>query len=213
MRDRWLTAPATRLYLLRHGLTVHTAERRFSGRNDLGLTESGKTQMVATAARLAASGSITAVVSSPLRRARCSAQVVADALQLRVDVDHDLTELDFGLFEGLTWVEAQSAYPDELRAFMDAADVAPPGGESMVGVRARMDRLLTRILGEYQGRTVAVVSHVTPIKVLLCRALDVPLSTVHRLLIAPASLSIIEWYGDGSARVTLMNDTHHWQGR
>jgi len=206
-------AAATRLLLLRHGLTVHSAERRFSGRNELGLTGHGTSEMAVAAGGLAAYGSIGAVLSSPLRRARESAQLVSDVLHLPVAVDEDLVELDFGTFEGLTWAEAQSAYPDELWAFMGSPEVAPPGGESVHSVRARMEAFLSRILSERGGADVAVLTHVTPIKVLLCMALGVPLSTVHRLTIAPASLSVIEWYGDGSVNVTLMNATNRWQGR
>ncbi|MDQ4037467.1 MAG: histidine phosphatase family protein, partial [Actinomycetota bacterium] len=210
--DAPLGAP-TRLYLLRHGLTVHTPDRRFSGRNDLALTESGRAQIAAAAQRLAALGSISALFTSPLRRTRESAEIVADALQLPVDVDDDLVELDFGSLEGLTWVEAQSAFPEQLAAFRSSPDIAAPGGESISVVRSRMDRVLARIRGKHEGRDVAVLTHMTPIKVLLCMALDVPLTTVHRFFLAPAGLSIVEWDADGRASVTLVNDTHHWEGR
>ncbi len=208
--DARLAAP-TRLYLLRHGLTVHTPERRFSGRNDLALTEDGGTQITAAATRLAARGSITALVSSPLRRTRDSAQIVADALHLPVDVDDDLIELDFGSLEGLTWSQARSSYPDQLSTFLSSADIPASGGESVSHVRTRMDRFLARVRTEHEGRDVAVLTHMMPIKVLLCMALDVPLSTVHRIFLAPASLSIVEWYADGRASVTLVNDTSHWE--
>jgi len=209
--DPLLQAP-TRMFLVRHGLTPHTAQRRFSGLNDLSLTEEGQGQIAAVATRLAARGSIGAVLSSPLRRTRESARIVADALHLPVDVDEDLVELDFGSFEGLTWSEAQSAYPDEFGAFRESPDIAPPGGETISNVRVRMEAILRRILSEHEGRDVAVITHVTPIKVLICMALDVGLSTVHRFFLAPASLSIVEWYADGRASVTLVNDTNHWEG-
>ncbi|MGI8625787.1 MAG: bifunctional RNase H/acid phosphatase [Geodermatophilaceae bacterium] len=206
-------APPTRLYLLRHGLTVHTPERRFSGRNDLALTERGGAQIAAAGQRLAVLGSISALFSSPLRRTRESAEIMADALHLPIDVDDDLVELDFGSLEGLTWAEAQSAFPDQLAAFRSSPDIAAPGGESISVVRARMGRVLARIRHDHEGRDVAVLTHLTPIKVLLCMALDVPLSTVHRIFLAPAGLSIVEWYADGRASVTLVNDTSHWEGR
>jgi len=207
-----LLAAPTRMYLVRHGLTAHTADRRFSGINDLPLTEQGTAQIVAVAARLAARGSIGAVLSSPLRRTRESAQMVADALHLPLGIDDALVELDFGAFEGLLWSEAQATYPEEFRAFRESPDVGPPGGESIFSVRARVELALRRILSEHEGRDVVVLTHVTPIKVLLCMALDVPLSTVHRFFLAPASVSIVEWYADGRASVTLVNDTSHWEG-
>jgi len=209
--DSRLAAP-TRLYLLRHGLTAHTPERRFSGRNDLPLTSEGRAQIEAAGRRLAALGSISALFASPLRRTRDSAEIVADALHLPVDVDVDLVELDFGILEGLTWVEAQTAFPDQLAAFGSSAEIPAPGGESISAVRGRMERVLQRIRTDHEGRDVAVLTHMTPIKVLLCMALDVPLSTVNRIFLAPAGLSIVEWYADGRASVTLVNDTTHWEG-
>lgn len=208
-----IAAVPTRLFLIRHGQSPHTPERRFSGRNDLSLTEQGQAQIAALAARLAALGSIGAILSSPLRRTRQSAQTVADALHLPVDIDDDLVELDFGAFEGLTWAQAAADHPAELAAFRGSPDIAPPGGESIASVGDRVQAALRRILDENAGRDVAVVTHVTPIKALLCLALDVGLSTVHRFFLAPASLSIIEWYVDGRASVTLVNDTSHWEGR
>lgn len=205
--------PPTRLYLLRHGVTAHTPERRFSGRNDLVLTEEGRAQIQAAAARLAALGSITAVLSSPLHRARESAEIVGDALHLPVDVDDDLTEMDFGDFEGLTGVQAHSTHPEQLAAFRSSPDIETPGGESISHVSARMHRFLARIRMEHEGRDVAVVTHMTPIKVLVCMALDVGLSAVNRFFLAPAGLSTLEWYGDGRASVILVNDTSHWEGR
>ena len=206
-------AAPTRLFLIRHGQSPHTPERRFSGRNDLSLTEQGKAQITAVATRLGALGSISAVRSSPLRRARQSAQIVADALHLPVDIDDDLVELDFGAFEGLTWAQTAADHPAELEAFRGSPDIAPPGGESISRVGDRAQSALRRILVEHEGRDVAVITHVTPIKALLCLALDVGLSTVHRFFLAPASLSILEWYADGRASVTLVNDTSHWEGR
>ncbi len=206
-----LAAP-TRMYLLRHGLTAHTPERRFSGRNDLSLTEDGRAQIERAAARLAGYGSITAVHSSPLVRTRETAQIVGDALHLPIDIDDDLVELDFGDLEGLTAHEAHSAYSDQLSAFRDSPDVAAPGGESVSRVKERMDRFVARMCAEHEGRDVAVVTHLMPIKVLLCLALDVALSTVNRIFLAPASLSIIEWSADGSGIVMLVNDTTHWEG-
>ncbi|MGI8720634.1 MAG: bifunctional RNase H/acid phosphatase [Geodermatophilaceae bacterium] len=208
-----MPAVPTRLFLIRHGQSPHSPERRFSGRNDLSLTEQGQAQIAAVAARLASLGSIGAVLSSPLRRTLQSAQIVADALHLPVDIDDDLVELDFGVFEGLTWAETAADHPAELAAFRGSPDIAPPGGESLSAVSDRVQSALRRILGEHEGRDVAVLTHVTPIKVLLCLALDVGLSTVHRFFLAPASLSIVEWYVDGAASVTLMNDTSHWEGR
>ena len=108
----------TTLVLLRHGETPLTAEKRFSGRGDPSLTERGLEQARAAAARLS-SYDVSAVVSSPLRRAMQTARVAADLLGLDVVIDDGLIETDFGEWEGLTFGEARSRWPEQMQAWLD----------------------------------------------------------------------------------------------
>jgi probable phosphoglycerate mutase len=87
--------------------------------------------------------------------------------------------------------------------------VAPPGGESVNQVARRVRRSRDRLLAAYPGRTVVVVSHVTPIKLLLCAALGAPSSALFRMHLDTASLSVLDWFADGQAVVRTLNDTHH----
>jgi probable phosphoglycerate mutase len=87
--------------------------------------------------------------------------------------------------------------------------VAPPGGESVNQVARRVRRTRDRLLAAYPGGTVVVVSHVTPIKLLLCAALGAPTSSLFRMHLDTASLSAADWYPDGPASLTLFNDTAH----
>ena len=113
------TGPRTRLVLVRHGSTEHSLQRRFSGRNDLPLNESGRAQAAALAAR--AFPGVSAVVSSPIRRARQTAEAIAAALGLPLGENDDFAELDFGLFEGLTFAEARDRHPAEFAALVGLA--------------------------------------------------------------------------------------------
>jgi len=78
-----------------------------------------------------------------------------------------------------------------------------------IGQRCPVDGACDRLLRDHGGQTVLVVSHVTPIKIMLCRALGVPLSTVYRLYLGSACINEIQWHGRGFAAVHRVNDTSH----
>jgi broad specificity phosphatase PhoE/ribonuclease HI len=195
-------------HLLRHGQTEHTPERRFSGRNDLPLSRTGRAEAEAAAARAAELG-IEVVVASPLRRTRETAEIVAASLGLPVEFDDDLVELDFGDLEGLTSDEARVKHPLAARRFGSDVTVAAPGGESVMDVSTRVARARRRVLAEHAGRSVLVVSHMMPIKLIVAAGLDAEEDVVHRLFLEAASLSTVSWSSDGRASVRLVNDTSH----
>ena len=200
----------TTLVLLRHGETALTAQKRFSGiHQDVALSERGHQQAAEAAAAFARRGIIEAIVSSPLTRSRETADRVAASLGLPVEIDDDLRECDFGEWEGLTFAEVQGQWPGELTAWLASTEVAPPKGESIAEVTARVRRARDRLLRRHPARTVLVVSHVTPIKQLVCLALDVEPAAVFRMELAPASISVVLWFGDGNASLRLFNDTSH----
>jgi broad specificity phosphatase PhoE/ribonuclease HI len=201
----------TLTHLLRHGSTEHTPDRRFSGSSDLPLSELGRAEARAAARHLAGRG-IDAIVTSPLRRCRETAAAAAEVLGLPVEVDDDLRELDFGEWEGLSRDEAMARNPLALRRFFGATDVRAPGGESIADVSTRVARARRRILGEHAGSTVLVVSHVTPIKLLLATGLGVGDEVVHRVFLDAASLSTVAWSSDGRTSVRLVNDTGYLRG-
>ncbi len=197
----------TRLLLLRHGQTELSAERRYSGRGNPALTEVGRRQARAAARYMAERGGIAAVVSSPLQRAYDTAATAAKALGLDVTVDDDLIETDFGAWEGLTFAEAAERDPELHRRWLRDTGTTPPGGESFDAVLDRVLRARERIIEAHQGATVLVVSHVTPIKMLLRLALDAGPGILYRLHLDLASLSIAEFYSDGASSVRLVNQT------
>jgi len=203
------TADPTTTVLLRHGDTQLSPEHRFSGLRDLPLSANGARQAKAAACRLAAGPPIDAVVSSPLQRAVTTAAIAADELGLTAVIDDDLRETDFGDWDGFTLAEIQERWPRAAAAWRRDPEHAPPGGESFAGTAQRVSRARDRLLREYRGQTVLVVTHVTPIKILLCRALDVPLGTLYRLYLGSACINEIQWHGRGFAAVHRVNDTGH----
>lgn len=201
----------TRLLLLRHGQTALSVERRYSGRGNPELTELGREQAALAAKRLASRtpSDVSAVISSPLGRARETAESAATALGLPVTVHDGLIETDFGAWEGLTFREAAERDPELFKTWLGDTSVAPPGGESFDTVTERVLQARSEIIADNGLSTVLVVSHVTPIKVLLRSALDVGPSILYRLHLDLASLSLAEFYPDGGASVRLVNDTNH----
>jgi ribonuclease H / adenosylcobalamin/alpha-ribazole phosphatase len=199
----------TRLLLLRHGQTELSAQRRYSGRGNPALTEVGRRQAAAAARYVAHRGGIAALLSSPLERAYDTAATAGKALGLDVTVDDDLIETDFGAWEGLTFAEAAERDPELHRRWLRDTGTTPPGGESFDAVLDRVLRVRERIIAAYQGATVLVVSHVTPIKMLLRLALDAGPGILYRLHLDLASLSIAEFYSDGASSVRLVNQTDY----
>ncbi|MCW4355348.1 bifunctional RNase H/acid phosphatase [Hoyosella sp. YIM 151337] len=199
-----------RLLLLRHGQTRLSIERRYSGRGDHELTAEGQRQARCAAERLSRQrGRVAAVVASPLSRARQTAEAVASELGLDVVVHDGLIETDFGAWEGLTFSEASDRDPELFQRWMGDTSVAPPGGEAFDEVQRRIEKAKTELVAEYGGSNVILVTHVTPIKMILKMALDVGPSLLFRLHLDLASLSIAEFYDDGGAAVRLVNDTSH----
>lgn len=205
------TEEATRLILVRHGETERTVRKHYSGRGDVPLTERGRAQARATAARVATlAPSVAAVVSSPL--SRCTATAEAIAAQVGnppVRTDDDLIECDFGVWEGHTFAEVRERWAAELDAWLASTRVAPPKGESFVTVAERTGRAVDRLRSAYPGETVVVVSHVSPIKLVLRDALAAGDAFLHRLYLDTAGISVLDLYPDGGVAVRSVNDTSH----
>ncbi|MCF3125548.1 bifunctional RNase H/acid phosphatase [Streptomyces arenae] len=205
-----LGAPAT-FVLLRHGETALTPEKRFSGSggSDPSLSDVGREQAERAAAALAARGTIQAVVSSPLKRCQETAHTVAARLGLDVRLEDGLRETDFGAWEGLTFGEVRERHPEELNAWLASPKAAPPGGESFAAVSRRVSAARDRLTAAYAGRTVLLVTHVTPIKTLVRLALGAPPESLFRMELSAASVSAVAYYADGNASLRLLNDTSH----
>ncbi|MGY4905444.1 bifunctional RNase H/acid phosphatase [Streptomyces sp. 900116325] len=206
-----LGAPAT-FVLLRHGETALTPEKRFSGSggSDPELSAAGRHQAERVAESLAARGTIQEIISSPLRRCRETAATVGARLGLPVQIEDGLRETDFGAWEGLTFAEVRERYGPDLDAWLASTRTPPTGGgESFAEVARRVSAARDRLTARHAGRTVLLVTHVTPIKTLARLALGAPPESLFRMELSAASLSAVAYYADGNASLRLLNDTSH----
>jgi broad specificity phosphatase PhoE/ribonuclease HI len=203
------TEPPTQLIFLRHGETPHTVEKRFSGAggDDPALSETGVAQARAAAQYLATQypDGVDAIVSSPMLRTRQTADVVAEQFGLDVDVRDGWVECSFGDWDGHTFAEIQEKWPEALNAWMESTTVAPPGGESFDACARRARSARDALLSSYPGKTVVVVTHVTPIKLMVRGVLQAPMASMFRMELKPATLTEIHWYADGLASLKSFN--------
>ncbi len=203
--------PAT-FVLLRHGETPLTPQKRFSGSggSDPSLSDVGREQAERAGEALARRGTIQGIVASPLARTRETAGIVAARLGLDVTIDDGLRETDFGAWEGLTFAEVRERHPEDLTTWLADPNAEPTGGgESFVATATRIAATRDKLVAAHAGRTVLLVTHVTPIKTFVRLALGAPPESLFRMELSAASLSVVAYYADGNASVRLLNDTSH----
>lgn len=208
-----LGTPTTTL-LGRHGATAYSLEKRFSGSGgaDPALAPLGEQQAEALAREIAARGGVDAIVSSPLLRTLQTAERVAHATGAPIDIAPGIAECAFGEWDGFTFAEVSERWPVELAAWLASTDVAPPGGESFAECRDRVDRARRDLLTRHAGQRVAVISHVTPIKLMTGMCVDAPLSSLYRMELAPCSLTTIAWFADGNSSLFGFAESAHLRG-
>ncbi|MCG7236003.1 bifunctional RNase H/acid phosphatase [Corynebacterium sp. ACRQP] len=204
-------APRTRFILLRHGQTQHSAEQRFSGTSDPELTDTGRDQARRAADALRGFGRIDAIVASPQARAQGTARIAAGALGLDVVVEEGLREIDFGDFEGLTRDEAVARDSSAFEQWQSSPNNAPPGGESLTALHRRVTRTRSKLQERYEGKTVLVVTHMTPVKSFVRQALGAGPELFKHLFLDLASISVVDYYGDFGV-VRCVNDVAHHRG-
>lgn len=201
----------TRVYLVRHGATVLTAEDRFAGATNVQLSDEGRGQARGLARRLATE-KIHAVYASPLDRTVETASIVAEPHGLQVQTRPGLREISHGRWEELTRKEVEQLYPEEAEAWdVDPYTFSPEGGESGLAVTARALPVLIEIVQAHPGEHVLVVSHKATIRLLLSSLLGFdPRRFRDNLDQNPAALNIVDFRGATRARLTLFNDTSHY---
>ena len=202
---------STRLFLIRHGATVLTAEDRFAGSTDVALSDEGREQARRLSERLQ-DEKMSAVYASPLGRTMETATIIAAPHRLEVVRRDGLREIDHGHWEQLTRRDVEEKFPEEAAAWEeDPYTFAPPGGESGLAVTARALPVLLEIVRAHACETVAVVSHKATIRLLLSSLLGFdPRRYRDNLDQSPAALNIIDFRDAAHARLTLFNDTSHY---
>ena len=201
----------TRIFLVRHGATILTAEDRFAGATDVPLSDEGREQVRRLAERLKDDG-ITAIYTSPLGRTVETASILAEPRLLDLQTRDGLREISHGRWEQMTRREVETQYPEEAAAWdEDPYTFAPVGGESGLAVTARALPVLMEIVRQHPAANVLVVSHKATIRLLLSSLLGFdPRRYRDNLDQSPAALNIVDFRDPVRARLTLFNDTSHY---
>ncbi len=201
----------TRVFLVRHGATVSTAEDAFSGMEDVPLSEAGRSQAEKLARRLAGER-MAAFYSSPYSRTMETACILAGPHGLPVEPRAGLREISHGHWEGRKRSEVERLYPEEYERWeRDPYSYAPAGGETGLSVTARALPELLAIVAASPDARVLVVSHKATIRLIVSSLLGFdPRSYRDRLDQSPASLNILDFKDPTRARLTLYNDTSHY---
>ena len=194
------------IIVVRHGRTASNASGLLLGRQDPPLDEAGRAQAAAMAATLAG---IDRVVSSPLLRTRQTAEAVAEVAGTEVEVDERFIELDYGEWDGRPVADVAV---EEWAEWQADLGFAPPGGESLASLGARVREGLDELVAEARDRDVVVVTHVSPVKAAVAWALGVGDETSWRMFVTPASIARIAVRGDGSRSLLSFGEVAHLHG-
>jgi alpha-ribazole phosphatase len=193
----------TRLYLVRHGET-EGAPDRFYGWTDVALSQAGRMRMLRLADRLMGQG-VSELFCSPLRRARESADVLATRLDIGLTVCPELREWNFGRWEGLAYAEVAARYPEDVAARQrDRVGFRFPGGETLADLDDRVTKWMAALVERCRGEAVGIVAHGGVNRVILCRALGMPLEHLLRIEQDFSCLNIVDYFPDDTL-VRLIN--------
>ena len=201
----------TRVFLIRHGATVLSAEDRFAGSTDVALSDTGRNQARCLAHRLA-DDKLTAIYASPLRRTMETARIIAEPHRLAPVPRDALREIDHGRWEGLRRADVETQFKDEYAAWEeDPSTFAPTGGESGISVLARALPVVREIVLQHAGENVAIVSHKATIRLLISSLLGFDVRGYRdRLDQSPACLNVLDFKTPVRARLMLFNDVSHY---
>ena len=198
----------TTLYLIRHGATEGSEEKRYKGSIDVPLSQKGIEQIKKTTEFIQAAlgdSFLSTVYSSPLSRAFRSAAIIAAPFGLQPIVVSELRERHFGIWEGLTLNEISERYPDEFKAWAgNPLDHSPTGGESTLQVSDRLMPAYEEIISRHPDESIAIAGHGGVNRIVLCHLLGIPLEHIFRIEQDNAAVNIIKFY-DKYPVVKLLN--------
>jgi len=201
----------TMIYLVRHGETPLTPDRKFSGSGggDPALTDEGEKQAAGVAAEIAKIRP-DVLITSPMLRAKQTAEAIASVTGLVLVEDEIWTEMSFGYWDGLSFDEVREQYPDELQGWLNSAAFKAGGGESYEEAMVRIEEALEKVAQEYSGKKVCIVSHNGVIKVAALLAMGAPIDSVFHVDAAPCSITSISiWPSDGLRALRSINERGH----
>jgi 2,3-bisphosphoglycerate-dependent phosphoglycerate mutase len=195
---------ATRIIAVRHGETAWNVDSRIQGQLDIGLNDTGHWQAKRVGEALA-SEEITAVYTSDLGRAHQTAEHIAEVTGVPVVADEGLRERSFGMFEGKTFDEIHSTWPDHAHNWRKRIPEwePPEGGESLIQLRERVTRTMQELASRHPGELIVVVAHggvldtlyrvATGQEVNSPRTWELPNGAINRLLWTPEGFTLVGW--------------------
>ena len=193
---------ASVVLLVRHGLTPTTGVKLPGRAPGLHLSNEGRRQADAAAERIGKIGKIAAVYCSPITRARETAQPIGRVVKRALRIDRDLADLDIGEWTGMSLKQA-ARRPEWETVQRSPSTFRFPGGESFPEMQTRMTTALGRIVARHPGQIVVAVSHADPIKAAVAQALGTPLDLFQRIMIAPASVTVVSYRRGGPSVITV----------
>lgn len=199
----------TKIILVRHGETQGNREGLFRGRADFPLNDNGLRQAQDLAQALKRY-ELEAVYSSPLSRARVTAELIAQPHNLKIEIEPDLNNIKLGIWEGRPKAEIEKRFPRLWQLWITEPErLQLPDAETLQDVQTRAFSVLERIAHENSGQTLAVVTHRAVLKPLLARALGIPEPYFWKLHLDTSSYSILEHTPERGYTLTLLNETSH----
>lgn len=199
----------TKIILIRHGHVEGIKPEKFRGRADLALTERGRAEAKAVAKRIAAVWHPIRLYTSPLMRCTATGRAIAQACGCDVQAVDDLSDIDYGAWQGKSYQDMKQADPELFAAWFATPHLVRfPNGEALQDLVARTANALRLVLRQHANDTVVLVGHDSVNRAMLLQLLDQPLSAYWRLEQAPCCINEID-VSDGHIRVQCVNETSH----
>ncbi len=200
----------TRLFLIRHGNTVDEETKKvYKGRTDIPLSRTGILRIHGAASFLSAF-TLDRIYTSTLSRSIDSGRIIATSQGIDIEKSPAFDEVDFGVWEGLSFEEIRERYPEDLRLWLkDPGTYPPPQGESFKSARGRSMSALRKIIAEHTGHQVAIVAHAGILRIMIFALLDMRLHRLFRMGQGYGCINIIDVYEDGVVVADLLNFTYY----
>ena len=197
--------------MVRHGETEYNSSKRLGGSVDIGLNPLGLAQIERLRARLAGE-KIDAVCASTLQRAQDSAKLILNGRGINVRICPELSELNYGDAESLTFSELKERFPDVAKAIINRdCDLCFPNGEGFKDLEKRIRSFMKQLEQYHPDQTVLIVSHSGPLILLVCLLLGMGVDGWWHWRMDNAGLSVIDTYPEGAV-MSLFNDVSHLDG-
>lgn len=197
----------TTFFLVRHGETPWTAERRYQGQSDTSLSSFGRNQAKALAKQIKKI-KIDRIYTSALKRTQQTGKVIANSLKQSSLTDARLNEYHFGAWEGRKAKELMASKDPAFLSWCRGQWVNPPKGERLQAFKRRIRGVWKDLQKKHAGQNILLVSHGGPIKMLIFEALRMPFRSFWNLRIDTASISVLTCYPDFT-QLGVLNDTSH----